>query len=74
MILNDPKVQKILDEVKDREFSGYSYDGADASFELLATDFRKSSRIFKSLKVMMSMFLNREKIQTKAKVVFLIDG
>ena len=27
---------KILDEVKDREFSGYSYDGADASFELLA--------------------------------------
>ena len=32
----DPKIQKILDEVKDREFSGYSYDGADASFELLA--------------------------------------
>ena len=31
----DPKIQKILDEVKDREFSGYSYDGADASFELL---------------------------------------
>ena len=33
---NDPNVQKILDEVKEREFSGYSYDGADASFELLA--------------------------------------
>ena len=32
----DPKVQKLLDEVKDREFVGYSYDGADASFELLA--------------------------------------
>jgi 2-isopropylmalate synthase len=32
---NDEKVQKILDEVKDREFAGYSYDGADASFELL---------------------------------------
>ena len=32
----DQKVQKILDEVKEREFSGYSYDGADASFELLA--------------------------------------
>jgi len=31
----DEKIQKILDEVKDREFSGYSYDGADASFELL---------------------------------------
>ena len=32
----DPKILKILEEVKDREFSGYSYDGADASFELLA--------------------------------------
>ena len=32
----DPKVKKLLDEVKDREFIGYSYDGADASFELLA--------------------------------------
>ena len=29
----DVKIQKILDEVKDREFAGYSYDGADASFE-----------------------------------------
>ena len=27
---------KILEEVKDRELIGYSYDGADASFELLA--------------------------------------
>ena len=33
---NDPKVRKLLEEVKDREFIGYSYDGADASFELLA--------------------------------------
>ena len=32
---NDPKVQTLLNEVKDREFIGYSYDGADASFELL---------------------------------------
>jgi len=33
---NDVKIQKLLEEVKDREFIGYSYDGADASFELLA--------------------------------------
>ena len=33
---NDPKIKKLLNEVKDREFNGYSYDGADASFELLA--------------------------------------
>ena len=33
---SDHKIKKLLDEVKDREFIGYSYDGADASFELLA--------------------------------------
>ena len=33
---SDPKIKKLLEEVKDREFIGYSYDGADASFELLA--------------------------------------
>jgi len=33
---NDTKIKKLLEEVKDREFIGYSYDGADASFELLA--------------------------------------
>ncbi|MBD1109654.1 citramalate synthase [Pelagibacterales bacterium SAG-MED50] len=33
---NDLKIKKLLSEVKDREFIGYSYDGADASFELLA--------------------------------------
>ena len=32
----DPKVGRLLDAVKDREFQGYSYDGAEASFELLA--------------------------------------
>ncbi len=30
------KVTKLLDEVKRREFEGYAYDGAEASFELLA--------------------------------------
>jgi 2-isopropylmalate synthase len=32
----DTRVQRLLDEVKEREFLGYSYDGAGASFELLA--------------------------------------
>lgn len=32
----DMRVQRLLDEVKEREFLGYSYDGAEASFELLA--------------------------------------
>lgn len=33
---SDPKVAALLDEVKAREFKGYAYDGAEASFELLA--------------------------------------
>ncbi len=31
-----PKLGALLDEVKSREFQGYAYDGAEASFELLA--------------------------------------
>ncbi|MFM1815408.1 MAG: hypothetical protein RLZ98_2103, partial [Pseudomonadota bacterium] len=32
----DPRIARILDEVKAREAVGYAYEGADASFELLA--------------------------------------
>lgn len=31
-----PKVQRLVDEVKEKEYLGYSYDSAEASFELLA--------------------------------------
>ncbi len=31
-----PKLAAIVDEVKAREFAGYTYDGAEASFELMA--------------------------------------
>ncbi|NBU15057.1 MAG: citramalate synthase, partial [Alphaproteobacteria bacterium] len=33
---DDPRVTRLLDEVKEREGLGYSYEGADASFFLLA--------------------------------------
>jgi 2-isopropylmalate synthase len=33
---NDPRVARLLEEVKEREASGYAYEAADASFELLA--------------------------------------
>ena len=33
---NDPRVARLLEEVKEREATGYAYEGADASFELLA--------------------------------------
>ncbi|MAL79565.1 MAG: citramalate synthase [Sneathiella sp.] len=32
----DPKVDRLLEEVKEREFDGFSYDSALASFELMA--------------------------------------
>ena len=32
---DNPKVQSLVDLVKTREFEGYAYDGAEASFELL---------------------------------------
>jgi len=70
----DINVQKILDKVKEREFIGYSYDGADASFELLAN--RLLGKVPEYLKVE-SYDVNvskSEKITTKANVVFLIDG
>lgn len=33
---DDPRVARLLDEVKERESLGYAYEAADASFELLA--------------------------------------
>jgi 2-isopropylmalate synthase len=32
----DPKVTRLVEQVKELEFAGYAYDGAEASFELLA--------------------------------------
>ncbi|MCW8916243.1 MAG: citramalate synthase [Magnetovibrio sp.] len=32
----DPRINKVLEKVKIKEKQGYSYDGADASFELMA--------------------------------------
>ncbi len=33
---DDPRVNRLLEEVKEKEALGYAYEGADASFELLA--------------------------------------
>ncbi len=34
--IDDPKVATLVETVKSREYDGYAYDGAEASFELLA--------------------------------------
>ncbi len=33
---NDPRLMRLLDEIKEREAQGYAYESADASFEMLA--------------------------------------
>ena len=70
----DSKVQKILDEVKDREFSGYSYDGADASFELLANRLLGKVPEYLNVKSYNVSVTKSDKLKTKANVVFKIDG
>ncbi len=73
---NDPKVQNLLNEVKDREFVGYSYDGADASFELLAR--RLLGEIPKYLTIskydVSVKKESKDKINSFAKAHILIDG
>ena len=73
---NDPKVQTLLNEVKDREFVGYSYDGADASFELLAR--RLLGEIPKYLTIskydVSVKKVSKDKINSLAKVHILVEG
>ncbi len=70
----DPNVQKILDEVKGREFSGYSYDGADASFELLANKLLGKLPEYLKVKNYNVNVQKSDSIKTTADVTFLIDG
>ena len=73
---NDPKVQALLNEVKDREFVGYSYDGADASFELLAR--RLLGEIPKYLTIskydVSVTKESKDKINSFAKAHIIVDG
>tara|TARA_S200000501_G_scaffold342091_1_gene351963 strand:+ start:1690 stop:3291 length:1602 start_codon:yes stop_codon:yes gene_type:complete len=70
----DPKVQKILEEVKEREFTGYSYDGADASFELLANKLLGKLPEYLKVKSYNVNVKKGETLQTTAEVTFVIDG
>jgi 2-isopropylmalate synthase len=70
----NPKILKILEEVKDREFSGYSYDGADASFELLANRLLGKVPDYLNVESYSVTVEKSDKLSTKAEVVFLIDG
>ena len=70
----DTKVQKILNEVKEREFTGYSYDGADASFELLANKLLGKLPEYLKVKSYNVNVKKDVKLKTTAEVTFIIDG
>ena len=73
---SDPKIKKLLEEVKDREFIGYSYDGADASFELLARRAMGEIPRYISIKEYdVSVTKNdKDEIVSKAKANLEVDG
>ena len=70
----DTKVQKILNEVKEREFTGYSYDGADASFELLANKLLGKLPEYLKVKNYNVNVKKDNELKTTAEVTFVIDG
>ena len=70
----DDKVQKILNEVKEREFTGYSYDGADASFELLANKLLGNLPEYLKVKSYNVNVKKDDELKTTAQVTFIIDG
>lgn len=76
----DPKVNALVEEVKKREAEGYSYDSADASFELLAKQMLGKVPEFylvKNFRVIDERRWNARGevvIFSEAKVKMLVDG
>ena len=74
---NDQSIQKILDRVKEREFTGYTYDGADASFELLVKKVLGEFPEFfstKSFKINIENSGDEGSTLSKAEVIFVIGN
>jgi 2-isopropylmalate synthase len=74
---DDQSIQKILDRVKEREFTGYTYDGADASFELLVKKVLGQFTEFfatKSFKINIENTGDEGSTLSKADVIFVIGG
>jgi 2-isopropylmalate synthase len=77
---DDPKLDTLISVVKEREASGYAYEGADASFELLALKTLGSIPDFfavESFRVMVERRFDshgRLKTVSEAVVKVLVDG
>jgi 2-isopropylmalate synthase len=77
---NDPRLDRLIALVKEREANGYSYEGADASFELLARRTLLTVPAFfevTSFRCMVERRFDargREKIVSEAIVKISVDG
>jgi 2-isopropylmalate synthase len=72
---DDPRLDHLLREVKERENQGYAYDGADASFELLARRvFTHVPHYFEVQSFEVNVGQREGKMYSEAKVKVWIDG
>lgn len=77
---DDPRLEKLLRTVKERESRGYSYDGADASFAILAHDVLGTLPTFFEVESYRASVERRHNAQgkeitvTEAVVKIVVDG
>ena len=72
---DDPRLDHLLREVKDRENQGYAYDGADASFELLARrTLGTVPHYFEVQSFQVNVGQRDGKMYSEASVKVLVDG
>ena len=76
---NDKRLGQLLDIVKEKEFNGFSYDGAGASFELLAKKILDNIPNFFSVEdynisIKKGHPFNQKDINSEAKIILNVDG
>ena len=72
---DEKKLDYLIEEIKSRENIGYSYDGADASFELFARAvFGEVPEFFKLLSYRVKATREEEKISSEATIKLIIKG
>ena len=68
----DPRLPKLLDLVKQREFAGFTYDGAAASFELLAR--RTLDEVDEFFRVLSFRVIDERRWNAKGELVTLSEA
>ena len=72
---NENKLRELIDKIKNQESQGYSYDGADASFEMLAHQvFGKVKEFFRLISYSILAVREGEEIHSEATIKLVIKG